>query len=132
MSLMTLPSRKWLYSLVLLLTPAILVAEDWPEKDEFHKSYTLTPGSQVEVKGINGSMTIETTAGTTAEVHVTRSARKREDLQYHKVVVEQVGNRFVVRSENDSEGKRHAEVRQEVRLTLPRKVDLEVHASMEA
>src|SRR5262245_11424797 len=127
MSVMSLPSRKSLYSLLLLLTPAILVAEDWPEKDEFHQSYTLAPGSQVEVKGISGSMTIETTAGTTAEVHVIRSARKREDLQYHKVVVEQVGNRFVVRGENDSEGQRHAEVRQEVRLTLPRKVDLQVH-----
>jgi hypothetical protein len=43
------------------------------------------------------------------------------------VLVKQVGNRFVVRGENDSEGRRRAEVRHQVRLKLPRKVDLQIH-----
>ena len=122
-------SRKWLYGLILFLVPAIHCAQDsdWSEKDEFQQSYTLPPGSQVEIKAINGSVTIETTSGSTAEVHVIRSARKREDLEYRKVVVEQVGSRFTVRGENDSEGRRHADVRQQIMLKLPRKVDLEVH-----
>jgi len=122
-------SRKGLYGLILFLVPAIHFAQDsdWPEKDEFQQSYTLAPGSQVEIKAINGSVTIETTSGSTAEVHVIRLARKREDLEYRKVVVEQAGGRFTVRGENDSEGRRHAEVRQQVMLKLPRKVDLEVH-----
>jgi len=129
MSTMLSVSRKGLYGLILFLVPAIHFAQDsdWPEKDEFQQSYTLAPGSQVEIKAINGSVTIETTSGSTAEVHVIRSARKREDLEYRKVVVEQVGSRFTVRGENDSEGRRHAEVRQQVMLKLPRKVDLEVH-----
>ena len=129
MIMMSSVSRKSLYGLILLLVPAIHCAQDsdWPEKDEFQQSYTLAPGSQVEIKAINGSVTIETTSGSTAEVHVIRSARKREDLEYRKVVVEQVGRRFTVRGENDSEGRRHAEVRQQVMLKLPRKVDLEVH-----
>ena len=129
MSTMSSVSRKWLYGLILFLVPAIHCAQDsdWPEKDEFQQSYTLAPGSQVEIKAINGSVTIETTSGSTAEVHVIRSARKREDLEYRKVVVEQVGSRFTVRGENDSEGRRHADVRQQVMLKLPRKVDLEVH-----
>ena len=129
MSTMLSVSRKGLYGLILFLVPAIHCAQDsdWPEKDEFQQSYTLAPGSQVEIKAINGSVTIETTSGSTAEVHVIRSARKREDLEYRKVVVEQVGNRFTVRGENDSEGRRHADVRQQVMLKLPRKVDLEVH-----
>ena len=129
MSTMTSPSRKWLYGLALFLAPVSLGAQDseWPEKDEFHQSYTLAAGSQVEVKAINGSVAIETTSGSTAEVHVIRSARKREDLEYRKVVVEQAGNRFIVRGENDSEGRRHADVRQQIMLKLPRKVDLEVH-----
>jgi hypothetical protein len=129
MSTMTSASRQLLYALALFLAPAVLIAQDseWPEKDEFQQSYTLAPGSQVEVKAINGSVTIETTSGSTAEVHVIRSARKREDLEFRKVVVEQVGNRFVVRGENDSEGRRRADVRQQVMLRLPRKVDLEVH-----
>jgi hypothetical protein len=123
-------SQKAVCGLLLWFAPALLVADDrdWPEKDEFRQSYTLAPGSQVEVKGINGSMTIETNTGTTAEVHVIRSARKREDFEFHKVIVEQIGNRFIVRGENDSDRGRHQpEVRQEVRLTLPRKVDLQVH-----
>ena len=129
MIMMSSVSRKSLYGLILLLVPAIHCAQDsdWPEKDEFQQSYTLAPGSQVEIKAINGSVTIETTSGSTAEVHVIRSARKREDLEYRKVVVEQVGSRFTVRGENDSEGRRHADVRQQVMLKLPRKVDLEVH-----
>ena len=129
MSTMTSTSRQWLYGLALFLAPAILGAQDseWPEKDEFQQSYTLAPGSQVEVKAINGSVTIETAAGSAAEVHVIRTARKREDLEYRKVVVEQAGNRFTVRGENDSEGRRRADVRQQVVLKLPRKVDLEVH-----
>jgi hypothetical protein len=129
MSMMTSVSRKWLYGLALLLVPTIHCAQDseWAEKDEFRQSYTLAPGSQVEIKAINGSVTIETTTGSTAEVHVLRSARTREDLAYRKVVVEQVGNRFVVRGEGDSEGRHRAEVRQQVTLSLPRKVDLEVH-----
>lgn len=129
MNTMTSVSRKWFCGLALLLAPAILGAQDseWYEKEEFQQSYTLAPGSQVEVKAINGSVTIETTSGTTAEVQVIRSARTREDLQFRKVVVEHVGNRFVIRGEGDSEGRRRAEVRQQVRLRLPRKVDLEVH-----
>src|SRR5262245_2130044 len=129
MRTMSSVSRKWLYGAILFLFPAIHCAQDsdWPEKDEFQQSYTLPLGSQVEVKAINGSVTIETTTGSTAEVHVIRTARKREDLEYRKVVVEQVGSRFTVRGENDSEGRRHADVRQQVMLKLPRKVDLEVH-----
>ena len=129
MIMMSSVSRKSLYGLILLLVPAMHYAQDsdWPEKDEFQQSYTLAPGSQVEIKAINGSVTIETTSGSAAEVHVIRSARKREDLEYRKVVVEQVGSRFTVRGENDSEGRRHADVRQQVMLKLPRKVDLEVH-----
>src|SRR5512134_33740 len=104
MTSMTSISRKWLYGLILFLVPGIHCAQDsdWPEKDEFQQSYTLAPGSQVEVKAINGSVTIETTNGSAAEVHVIRSARRREDLEYRKVVVEQVGNRFTVRGQNDS------------------------------
>src|SRR4030095_3927231 len=129
MSTMISASCRSLCALAIFLVPASHFAQDsdWPEKDEFQQSYTRAPRSQVEVKGINGSVTIETTNGSTAEVHVIRSARKREDLEYRKVVVEQVGSRFIVRGENDSEGRRHADVRQQIMLKLPRKVDLEVH-----
>src|SRR5918911_1243371 len=50
------------------------------ERDEFNQTYTLAAGARVEVRGINGTVEIETASGATAEVHIVRSARNREDL----------------------------------------------------
>jgi len=103
--------------------------EDFQEKDEFHQSYQLAPSAKVEVRGINGTVDIETGAGATAEVNVVRSARNREDLDYRKVIVEQTATSLVVRGENDRERSgtgRNREVRQRVLLRLPRMVDLGV------
>src|ERR1700682_3957749 len=48
---------------------------DFQEKDEFHQSYQLAPAAKVEVRGINGTVDIETGGGSTGEVSVVRSAR---------------------------------------------------------
>ena len=102
---------------------------DLAERDEFHQSYQLSPGAKVEVRGINGAVDIETAAGTTAEVNIVRSARTREDLNYHKIIVEATATGLVVRSEKEgerSERGRERQVRQRVMLRLPRQVDLGV------
>jgi DUF4097 and DUF4098 domain-containing protein YvlB len=100
---------------------------DFPEKDEFHQSYQLAAGAKVEVQGINGSVEIETAAGSTAQVNIYRSARTREDLEYRKVLVDQTASSLVVHGEKDSNGAgRNREVRQRVTLSLPRQIDLGV------
>jgi hypothetical protein len=101
---------------------------DFQEKDEFRQSYQLAPAAKVEVRGINGTVDIETASGSTAEVNIVRSARNREDLEYRKVIVEQTATSLVVRSENDRDRNygRNREVRQRVMLRLPRMVDLGV------
>ncbi|HYV07117.1 MAG TPA: hypothetical protein VFB82_21145 [Blastocatellia bacterium] len=102
---------------------------DLPERDEFHQSYQLSPGAKVEVRGINGAVDIDTAPGTTAEVTVVRSARTREDLNYHKIIVEATANGLVVRGEKEDRserGGRDRQVRQRVSLKLPRQVDLGV------
>ena len=102
---------------------------DFSEKDEFHQSYQLAAGASVEVRGINGTVDIETSAGSTAEVNVVRSARTREDLEYHKVIVEQTATGLIVRGEKDRERSslgRGRDVRQRVTLRLPRQIDLGV------
>lgn len=100
---------------------------DLTEKDEFHQSYQLAAGAKVEVQGINGSVDIETGAGSTAQVNVYRSARTREDLEFRKVLVEQTAAGLVVRGEKDSNGMgRNRDVRQRVTLSLPRQIDLGV------
>lgn len=102
--------------------------DDFQEKDEFRQSYSLSPAAKVEVRGINGTVDIETASGSTAEVNIVRSARNRDDLEYRKVIVEQTPNSLIVRSENERERGigRNREVRQRVTLRLPRMIDLGV------
>jgi hypothetical protein len=103
--------------------------DDLPEKDEFHQSYQLLGGARVEVRGINGSVDIETGPGSVAEVNIVRSARNRDDLEFRKVIVEQTPNSLVVRGDNDREKSnfgRNRDVRQRVTLRIPRAVDLGV------
>src|SRR5215211_6169204 len=59
---------------------------DYSERDEVNQSYQLASGAAVEVRGINGTVDIETHNGSTAEVHIVRSARNRDDLNYQKVI----------------------------------------------
>jgi hypothetical protein len=102
---------------------------DFQEKDEFHQSYQLAAGAAVEVSGINGSVDVETSTGSLAEVNIVRSARNRDDLEYRKVIVEQTPTSLIVRGENDSArtgSGRNREVRQRVMLRLPRTIDLGV------
>jgi hypothetical protein len=103
-------------------------SDDFPERDEFTQSYELAPGARVEVRGINGTVDVETGSGSTAEVHIIRSARNRDDLNYRKITVEATANSLVVRGDRDQEGwRRDHSVRQRVMLTLPRQVDLNVN-----
>src|SRR5262244_2594805 len=102
---------------------------DFPEKDEFHQTYSLSPAARVDVRGINGTVDIETAPGSTAEVNIIRSARNRDDLEFKKVIVEQTPTSLVVRGENDRERSsfgRNRDVRQRVMLRLPRNVELGV------
>ena len=102
--------------------------QDFAEREEVHQNYHLVANTRVEVVGINGPVEIETGVGTTAEVHIVRSARTREELAYHRIIVEHTLGSLMVRgereSERDRENSRQAKVRQRVRLVLPRQVDL--------
>ena len=98
---------------------------DFTERDEINQTYELSPGARVEVRGINGTVDIETASVSTAEVHIIRSARSREELNYRKIIVEHSANSLVIRSEKENERGDH-NVRQRVILRLPREVDLSV------
>ena len=104
--------------------------QDFAEREEIHQNYQLSVNTRVEVAGINGPVEIETGAGTTAEAHIVRSARTREELAYHRITVEHTPGSIMVRgereNERDRENSRQAKVRQRVRLVLPRQVDLTV------
>jgi len=95
---------------------------DYKERDEIRRSVQLKPGARVEVTGINGPVEIETGTSDTAEIHIVRSARSREDLEFRKILIESSPDSLVIRVEKDN-GKK-VKVRQRVTLKLPRQVEL--------
>jgi len=104
------------------------VQNDLPERDEFQQTYQLTPGAGVEVSVISGSVEVETSDATAAEVRVVRTARSRADLAYRKVSVARRASGLVVRGEYERDGAvpRGVEVRVRVLLRIPRNVALTV------
>lgn len=102
--------------------------DEFTERDTFDQNYQLAPGALVRVSGINGAVTIETANTTTAEVHIVRMARTREDLERQRVLVEQTAGGLYVHGENskDESERRHGSgVRQRVTLRVPRQIELQ-------
>lgn len=129
-------NKMRLLSLIALIALASVTAQaqkhynnddrDFSERDEINQTYQLAAGARVEVRGINGAVDVETASGATAEVHIVRSARSRDDLNYHKIIIEQTGGGLVVRGDNEKDYGNH-QVRHRVTLRLPRQIDLGVH-----
>lgn len=100
-------------------------------QEETRHSFRLDAGARVEVRGINGSVEIGTAETDTADVRVVRTAGSADDLENGKVFVEGTSSGLVVRSESNGGrgflrwlwgGSGH--VRQQVTMTLPRRVEL--------
>jgi hypothetical protein len=105
---------------------------DLPEKEEIRRSYTLAPGADVDIHGINGRVTIDNTDASVAEVLIIRSAKKREDLEFRRVKIEHAPTRLMIRVESDRKSVFSAlgsipEGRQRVILRLPKKINLETN-----
>jgi DUF4097 and DUF4098 domain-containing protein YvlB len=100
--------------------------DDYSEREESRQSYRLAPGSRVEINSVSGHVTIKTGESDAAEVHIVRSARKREDLRCREFNV-QATERSLRLDGNDSRREcRNVQVRQNLEMRLPRRVNLEV------
>ncbi|HKC86866.1 MAG TPA: DUF4097 family beta strand repeat-containing protein [Blastocatellia bacterium] len=100
---------------------------DFAEREEIRRSYTLKPGADVIVSGINGKVDVETAETDHAEVLIVRSAKKREDLQFRKIKIAHDPSELSIGLEGDRRSVFSAfgsipEGRQRVILKLPRKV----------
>ena len=100
-------------------------------QEETRQSVRLESGARVEVRGINGSVEINTADTDTADVRILRTASSPDDLEYGKVIVDASSTCLVVRGENNgARGFWHwlwgggGQVKQEVTLVLPRRVEL--------
>jgi hypothetical protein len=100
---------------------------DFAEREEIRRSYTLKPGADVIVSGINGRVEVETAETDHAEVLIVRSAKKHEDLQYRKIKIVHDPSELRIGLEGDRRSLFSSfgsipEGRQRVTLKLPRKV----------
>ena len=98
------------------------------ERDEIKQSYELASGARVSVTSISGPVEIETSLGSMAEVHVIRTARSQQDLQYRRIIIEHSGNSLTVRGEQERGAGRGVQVTQHVMLKLPLNVNLSVNS----
>ena len=96
-------------------------------RKEIREKYELSPGAQVELMGLNGTVKIETSDTKTAEVYIERMGSE-EALNRRQIVIEATANRLSIKSE-----KRHTgffsrlfgrEAHEKVTLKLPRQVSL--------
>ena len=104
---------------------------EFSERDEIRKTFPITLGARVEVSSIRGSVEIETANIEVAEVHIVRSARSRADLEQHKIDIESTPQSLVIRSEqlqHNSGSGYGPDVRHQVMLKLPRRVELSVRS----
>ena len=100
---------------------------DLAEREEIRRSYTIKPGADIIVSGINGRVDVETAETDHAEVLIVRSAKTREDLQFRKIKIEHDPSELQIRIEDDRRSFFSAfgsipEGRQRVILKLPRKI----------
>ncbi|MET0625048.1 MAG: hypothetical protein ABW250_19030 [Pyrinomonadaceae bacterium] len=97
-----------------------------PERDVINKTFQLDPNARVEVSGIAGSVTVETTGGGTAEVEIVRMAQTPRELRCYETVVRGTSDSLTVRHNQFSNlpGCNSIRSRQQVTLRVPRTVEL--------
>ncbi|HXM36292.1 MAG TPA: hypothetical protein VN920_13955, partial [Pyrinomonadaceae bacterium] len=73
-------------------------------RDEIRKSFELSPGAEVEVRGINGAVTIETGDSKTAEVYIVRTARDQDALERRRIVIDSTATSLTIHGEKGDVG----------------------------
>ena len=72
--------------------------------DVIRQTYALSPGARVEVSGINGPVTIETSPDATqAELQIERTASSQEALNRRKIKIESDGNSLRIHGETSEQ-----------------------------
>ena len=91
---------------------------------EEHQTYQLAAGAHVDVSNISGPVSVEATNGSSAEVHIYRTAKNSDDLAYRKVSVEQTSSGLTIRQKNDGTEPSKVDLLNRVVLKLPRQVSV--------
>jgi hypothetical protein len=96
--------------------------------DQLNRSVSLSRDAEVMIRGINGSVTVETAVGLRdAEIRVDIQASSRAASDRRPVLIEGSGARLTIRTEDDEGGSnRRDHVRHNLWVRLPREVSLRV------
>lgn len=97
-------------------------------REEIRQTYELAPGARLEVGGINGSVTIETSDTKTAEVYIERTASSQEAMNRRKIEIQADANLLRIHGETTDHnffaklfGSKASE---RVKLKVPRQISL--------
>ena len=96
-------------------------------RDEIRKTVELSPGARVNVSGINGAVTIETSDTRTAEIYIERTAESQEALNRRKIIISNTADSLTIKGEKDGGflGKIFgSNPKEKVTLRLPRQIAL--------
>lgn len=122
-----------IFSLIMLLvgyTGTGIDMQGEQATEQVDKTFTLAPGAQVEISGLNGRLEIETWDNPTAEIHITVKASSRTVLEQRPLIVEGTPQSLVIRVGKDVEGGQtgwnRGWVRHQSRLKLPKNINLKV------
>lgn len=129
-----LDSSKAVKNMIAHHSEAANHAADWAGNgdvtDQINKTVTLVPGSNVQIRGFNGHVTVETSDSNNAEINIKVTASSQEAMDRKPVIIEHTGNSLVIKTENDKEGGKwgwdHGRVNHTVNVRLPRSSNLKV------
>ena len=102
---------------------------DYVEREEINETYELAPGARVELSVISGSVDVETTNGSTAQVNIVRMGETRKDLDCYTIGIEHTATSLIMRHKQERTGEcQNIRSKQLVTLRLPRNVELKLNA----
>ncbi len=100
--------------------------------NQINKTITLAPGSNVKVNIISGDIRIETWESERGEINITTRASDAAAMDRQPIIVEETPNSLTIRVEDDKDkegrkrGRDRGWVNHDVRLKLPRSINLNV------
>ena len=116
-----------LMAAVVVALSAHKAAAQEDSREETHQTFQLSSFPRVAVLNINSRVTIESSDSDTAEVEIVRVARQQNDLKYHPVMIEHTADSLKIQGqENRAAYGRGIQVEQQLKLKIPRHVQLEI------
>jgi DUF4097 and DUF4098 domain-containing protein YvlB len=99
--------------------------QDYPARGEINESYQLSPNANVEVRGIEGAVKVETSNDNRAEIHFVRHARTQRDYDCETIVIQHSPTNLTVHHQTNRSC-RVIQAYEELTLVVPRSANLNI------